>query len=418
MHSTLSTPVTDRAATALSEVNTRRDARYPGDSGARQPAHTCYVPADRFDEHTPRRWGDAATAALEEHAPGAQDLAELLGLPAEHAEPIHDRVRRKLAEEPIEDLRIDFEDGYGTRADDVEDAHAEHAGRVLGAWYREGAGTAYAGLRCKSFDTQALFARGLRTLDICVTTLVGHAGTLPDGFVLTFPKVTDVGQIEILVELLGELEHGLGLPEGSLRFEIQVETTQSILDSSGRFSLPRFIEAGRGRVSGLHFGTYDYTAACGLPATAQHLAHGACDFARHAMQVAAAGTGVRCSDGSTNVLPVGDSEAVRHGWRTHYGLVCRGIEHGFYQGWDMHPAQLVSRFAAVYACCLETARDDAERLSAYLHQRGGAVLDEPATARALAGSVLRGVDCGALDTAQLEQAVGTEVAELRRLARR
>ncbi len=181
---------------------------------------------------------------------------------------------------------------------------------------------------------------------------------------------------------------------------------QSIVDVDGRITVPRLISAGRGRVTGLHFGTYDYTAECGLDAAQQHLAHPACDFARHVMQVSAAAAGVRLADGSTNVLPIGD--AVEHGWRTHYAHVRRSLEHGFHQGWDLHPGQLVTRYAAVYAYYLETAPASAHRLGAYLSGRTGSVADEPATARSLAGTLRRAVDCGALTEAEVTALVGSD----------
>lgn len=49
------------------------------------------------------------------------------------------------------------------------------------------------------------------------------------------------------------------------------------------------------------------------------------------------------------MLPVGSPEQVRAGWVLHSGLVRRALERGYYQGWDLHPAQLPSRFAATYA---------------------------------------------------------------------
>ncbi len=233
---------------------------------------------------------------------------------------------------------------------------------------------------------------------------------------LTFPKVTDVAQVSALAELVQLLEERVGLAAGSLRFEIQIETTQSIVDAEGRVAIPRFIAAGRGRVSGLHFGTYDYTAACGLSAAEQHLAHAACDFARHVMQVSAAGTGVRLSDGSSNVLPVGDS--VREAWQGHFALVMRSLAHGFYQGWDMHPAQLVTRYAANFVHHLRHAEADARRLRAYVDRSGADVLDEPATAQALAMSLRRALDCGALEAADVERLSGLSGAQLDALARR
>jgi citrate lyase beta subunit len=352
----------------------------------RQPVHTCYVPADKLTPDTPREWGAAALAALDRHG---------LDVPAD----VLAKVRAKLEREPIEDLRIDFEDGYGVRADEDEDDDAERAAGIVAGWHRAGSAPAWSGIRFKSFHTKALLERGVRTLDIFLTAL----GPVP-GLALTFPKVTSARQVAVLGELLETLETRLDFP-GTLRFEIQIETIQSIVDGKGRLAIPRLLSAGRGRVSGLHFGTYDYTAACGLDAAQQHLAHPACDFARNVMQLGAAGTGVWLSDGSTNVLPVGD--AVELGWRTHYGLVRRSLEHGFYQGWDLHPAQLVTRYAAVYGYYLEVAPESARRLGAYLAGRAGSVADEPATARALAGTLRRAVDCGAMTGAEVTDLVGT-----------
>ncbi|MFD9733721.1 DUF6986 family protein [Umezawaea sp. NPDC059074] len=366
----------------------------------RQPVHTCYVPASAVTEDVVRSWGAQALAALDSQPDAVTAL-----LPEALAPRVLDRVRAKLAAEPVEDLRIDFEDGYGAPDDAVEDADAERTARVVAGWRDDGGLPPYVGLRMKSFDTKALRERGLRTLDVFLTAL----GDPPPGFVITFPKVTSVEQVEVF----GEVLDLFGIP---LRFEIQVETTQSIVDPEGRLAIPRFLAAGRGRVSGLHFGTYDYTAGCGLGAAHQHLAHGACDFARNVMQVAAANAGVRVSDGSTNVLPVGD--AVAEGWRTHYGLVRRSLAHGFYQGWDLHPAQLVTRYAAVHAFYLEGVEADARRLKAYVDRAGGTVLDEPATAQALSSSFLRALDCGALDEAEVLRETGLTVEDLRALASR
>ncbi|MET9630857.1 aldolase [Lentzea sp. NPDC006480] len=359
----------------------------------RQPVHTCYVPAGRIIATTVRDWGREALESIE------PDL-----LP-ELPDGVLDRVRAKLVREPIEDLRIDFEDGYGAPEDDVEDMDAESTAHLVSRWVEEGSAPPSFGLRIKSFDTVALRERGLRTLDIFLTAL----GEVPPGFVITFPKVTSVDQVEVFGEVLD-------LFGKDLRFEIQVETTQSIVDHEGRLAIPQFLKAGKGRVTGLHFGTYDYTAGCGLSAAQQHLAHGACDFARHVMQVSAAGTGVRLSDGSTNVLPVGDQKKL--GWDTHYRLTRRSLEHGFYQGWDLHPAQLVTRYAAVYAFYREGLDADAGRLKSYVQHVSGGVLDEPATAQALSSFFLRAVDCGALDPAEVQVATGLDESALRGLVAR
>jgi citrate lyase beta subunit len=406
MRTTLDAATLTGIASRLSEVDTARAARYPGDAGGRQPVHTCYVPADAVTDDLPAKWGAAALAALAEHAPGPRSFAEVLGLPPDLAEPVHEKVVAKLSREPVEDLRIDFEDGYGLRADPEEDSDAVRCAGLAPAL-----AVPWVGIRFKSFE---LFERGARTLDLFLTQLP----TVPAGLVLTFPKVTAVEQVAALCELLGLLEGRLGLPDNTLRFEIQIETTQSIVDATGSFTIPKFIAAGEGRVSGLHFGTYDYTAACGLSAADQHLAHAACDFARNVMQVSAAGTGVRLSDGSSNILPTGDRDAVHEAWRTHFGLVLRSLTHGFYQGWDMHPAQLVTRYAANYTFYLGNAAADAKRLRAYVNKADAGVLDEPATAQALAMSMRRALDCGALTTSDVERLCGLSEVELGRLARR
>ncbi|WP_309114004.1 DUF6986 family protein [Saccharothrix sp.] len=390
-------PRTSLDPAAVAALTARLPAAAPRSPSGRQPVHTCYVPADRVDEATPATWGAQALAALEKYSP--EDFARVLDVP----EDLYERVRAKLLTEPVEDLRIDFEDGYGARPS--EDDDAERTALVVRDWVADGRAPARFGLRMKSFDTKALVDRGLRTLDIFVTAL----GEVPPGFVITFPKVTSVAQVEVFAEVLD-------LFPQDLRFEIQIETTQSIVDDEGRLAVPQLIKAGRGRVTALHFGTYDYTASCGLGAAHQHLAHGACDFARNVMQVSAANHGVELSDGSTNVLPTGDN--VEHGWRTHYTLVRRSLAHGFYQGWDLHPAQLATRYAAVYAYYRETLSADARRLKAYVDKAGTTILDEPATAQALSTSFLRALDCGAVAPDELRSLTGLTLPHLQALARR
>ena len=167
----------------------------------------------------------------------------------------------------------------------------------------------------------------------------------------------------------------------------------------------------------LHYGTFDYSAACGVSAAHQSIDHPAADYAKAVMQVAAAGTGVRLSDGSTNVLPVGPTAQVHSAWRLHYGLVRRSLARAYYQGWDMHPGHLPTRYAAVYAFYREGLDTAAARLAAYAAKAGGDVMDEPATARALSGYLLRGLDCGAADPAEVSDRTGLSRAELDALRR-
>ena len=374
----------------------------------RQPVHTFYEGAHLFRVNAARELGDAALAALAEHAPTAQRFAEALALPPSPAfEEIFERILRRLRKEPVEDYRIDFEDGYGVRADDEEDACAAAAARGVAASHAAGGLPPFYGIRIKPLEDR-FAARALRTLDVFLSTLTAEGRTLPPGFVVTLAKITSPEQPGVLADALDALEARLALVPGSLRFEIMVETPQTIFSADGRVALPDLVRAGRGRCSGAHFGTYDYTASLGIAPAHQHMAHSACDFARHVMQVSLAGTGVALSDGSTNILPVGPTPAVHAAWRLHYGLVRRSLENGFYQGWDLHPAQIPTRFAANLGFFLEGKGAALERLRAALEKGTGAasagILDDPATGQALLSFLHRGVACGALFQKDLSSA--------------
>ena len=344
--------------------------RYPGDRPGRQPVHTVYLPADRIA--TFRDWGGQALSALDEHLP--------LPFPAA----LEERVRTKLVDEPIEDLRVDFEDGYGIRDDDQEDAAVKQAADVL----LDGPRPPFVGLRIKSLEAPTR-RRALRTLDLWLTHF-------PEPFVVTLPKVSGPPQVAAMAALCDRLEQAYGLAPRTLRFEIQIELPAAVLGAGGEATVARLLTAAEGRCTGLHYGTYDYSAAAGIAAAHQAMDHPVADYAKAVMQAAAAGTGVRLSDGSTNVLPLGTDVAVHEAWALHHRLVRRSLERGFYQGWDLHPAQLPTRFAATYAFFADGMDAATQRLRRYLDRRSGGILDEPATARALATYLLRGLDCGAL----------------------
>ncbi|MEU6606968.1 aldolase/citrate lyase family protein [Streptomyces shenzhenensis] len=398
--------VSEEISASLAPVDAELARHYPGDPGTRRPVHTVYVPGDAFAADTVRSWGDRALAALDEHAPDAASFGAVLGLDDELAGPVHDRVRAKLEREPVEDLRVDFEDGYGPRPDAEEDEAAARAARLIAEAYERGTAAPYMGIRMKCLEA-AVRERGIRTLDIFLTGLM-EAGGLPQGLVLTLPKVTYAEQVTAMVRLLEAFEKAWGLEPGRLGFEIQIETSQSILAGDGTATVARMIRAAEGRATGLHYGTFDYSAGLGVSAAHQAGDHPAADHAKAVMQVAAAGTGVRVSDGSTNVLPVGPTERVHAAWRLHYGLTRRALARAYYQGWDMHPGHLPTRYAAVFAFYREGFEQAAARLARYADRAGGdsGIIDEPATAKALSGYLLSGLDCGALDLDEVHQLTG------------
>jgi citrate lyase beta subunit len=389
----------------LSDADAALLQRFPGDRGGRQPVHTVYVAGDRYHARLARDWGDEALQALEAHA-GL--FGELVG-----DDEIVARVHRKLDEEPIEDLRIDFEDGYGARADDAEDADVAEAGAGLARSRAEHQAPPFTGIRIKSLEGPTR-RRAIRTFVAFITSLTDQGGSLED-FVVTLPKVTSVEQVEAMVHLCERAEQAASA--GRLRFEIQVETPQSILSPDGEALVAQMVHSSDGRCAGLHYGTYDYSAFCGIAAPYQSLAHPAADYAKLVMQAASAGTGVRLSDGSTNRLPVGDRASVRRGWEEHLGLVRRSLERGYYQGWDLHPAQLPTRFAATFAFYRDDLADGTRRLRDYFTRADSAILDEPATIRALADYALRALLCGAATASELEAATTLDAQRLAELAR-
>jgi citrate lyase beta subunit len=397
-----------RAAEVAAAVRERE----PGDRPGRQPLHTLYVPADRFSERTATEYGEEARRLLDAHAPDPASFSVAFGVDLEVADATRARVADKLRREPVVDLRVDFEDGYGVRPDDEEDGHAIGAAKAIAA-RSAGSEPPFFGLRVKSF-ADGLESRSLRTLDLFLTELVSTTGAIPDGFTMTFPKVVAPGHVSLFAETLGKLEQTLGLQAQSLSFEVQIETPRSVIDANGSVAARGIIDAADGRLAGIAFGVFDYTASLGLMPWEQRLDHSANDFARQAVQVALAGTGVRISDGSTNVVPASDrTEDVHAAWLAHANHVRHSLAAGFYQGWDLHPAHLASRYAAVYGWLLPHLDDAAARVRAWReHAPAGEVLDEPATVKSLLRYLRFAVTSGAVEETDVLERTNLTLEEL------
>jgi uncharacterized protein DUF6986 len=468
MKTTLPPESLQEITTRLEKAHLAFQKRYPGATGARQPVHVVYGGAHLFRAGTARRLGDLALRSLDDYAPDFATFARAIALPgadrlpatpeaaaavaksieadaekarkenraAWFAHTIYRRVREKLKREPVEDFRIDFEDGYGNRPDDEEDGHAASAAAEVAAGMDTGLLPPFIGIRIKPF-TEELRARSIRTLDIFLTELAAKTrGELPKGFFLTLPKVTMPDEVAALSDICSRLEPMLDLEPGALRFELMIETTQSILNERGEVNLLPLVTAARGRCVAAHFGTYDYTAARNITAAYQTHTHAACDFAREAMQVALAGTGVWLSDGATNILPVpphpaarpGDAlsaqqvaenrAAVQSAWKLHFEHIRHSLVNGFYEGWDLHPAQLPTRYAAVYSFFLDGLDSASERLRNFIGKAAqatlvGEVFDDAATGQGLLNYFLRAINCGAITVDEAQMLSGLTLAELR-----
>ena len=420
----------------LSEANKEFMRRYPGESDRRQAVHTVYGGAHLFKADSPAKLGEVALRSLREYAPDADTLANAVGMPPDQTirEKVYARIIEKLQREPVEDFRLDIEDGYGNRPDEEEDQHANSAALEIARGLREKTLPPFIGIRIKPLN-EDMRARSVRTLDIFITSLAAEtSGKLPVNFVITVPKIQLPQQVSTAIQLFEKLEKATGLPAGSLRFEPMIETPQSIINQRGEIALHSLVDAAKGRCRSVHFGVYDYTASIGITAAYQTMKHPTCDFARQAMLVSLAGTGIHLSDGATNILPVGpyratpeqpltaeqqraNREAVYQAWRLGFEDNMHSLRNGFYQGWDLHPAQFVTRYAAVYLFFISGLESAANRLKAFVEKAAlaslfGDVFDDAATGQGLLNFFLRGLACGAITESEA-LATGLTLEELR-----
>lgn len=401
------------------------------------PVHTVYGGAQRYSHDTVARVGRHALGLLDTLV---RSLDDLRGLPfAFEQEPddttldrIHRGLLDKLRREPVEDYRVDFEDGFGPRSDAEEDRFVVEAAAAMARSRAEATLPRVVGIRVKPLAGETA-VRAVRTLDGFLTTLArsGDGAPVP-GFVVTLPKVTRRSEVAALAGVLTRLERALGWPAGSVGVELMVETARSLIAEDGSVALPGLVRAAEGRCAAVHLGAWDLTASLGVVASRQTLLHPHCDLARSLMQVSLAGTGVRVVDGATNVMPVEVhrgaevTEAQRAENRsTVLGALAVMTRHwrhatsmGVHQGWDLHPGQVMWRHALVIAHARAGFAATARRLRAFIDQaaqavRAGAVFDDAATGQGMLGDVLRAVDCGAATEDEVMQALGVSMDALR-----
>jgi citrate lyase beta subunit len=447
---------------SLQTANLKFQQTYPGDKPDRQAVHTVYGGANLFKSDTCIKMGEIALRSLQTYSPDFITLAKVLKFegcdklpddekkadklikklnkieeserkqhPAWLSYTVYNKIVQKLQTEAVEDFRIDFEDGFGNRPDEEEDATAINAAGELAMGMNEKTISPFIGIRIKPF-TEDLKSRGVRTLDIFLTTLLEKTnGKLPDNFIVMLPKVTIPEQVTTMVRLFEIIEKKNNLAPGILKMETMVEATQIIMDDEGRNPLMKIIRAGEGRLIAAHFGTYDYTASCGITAKYQTMAHPVCDFAHHMTKVALGGTGIFLSDGATNVMPVAphrgnkltakqlkeNRQSVHNAWRIGYNHSMHSLINGFYQGWDLNPAQLPMRYAATYNFFLSSITDATYRLKTFVDRAAistltGDIFDDAATGQGLLNFFLKAMNCGAISEGEAT-ATGLTIDEIR-----
>ena len=434
------------------------------ESNFRSPVHVVYGGANLFKSDTPQKLGKIALQNLRTYAPDFAEFARAVWLKGADTLPpfgdvaaalenrfdadaeqlksenyaawfalcVYRRTVEKLEREAVEDFRIDFEDGYGFRPNDEEDAHCISSSNALAESFLRGTITPFCGFRIKSFAPETV-RRAVKTLDLFLTNLVEKCGgRLPENFVVTLPKITRAVEVAALNKLLTEFEKRNDLPNCTVKIEIMIETAEAIVDENGAIALRGLVEAGRGRIASAHFGAYDYTAAFGISGAHQHLRHDACNFARQMMQIALSPLNIRLSDSVTTEMPTPvhrgenltdkqnaeNKRAVQTAWRAHFNNVTASLINGFYQSWDLHPAQLPARYAAVYAFFIESKDVQGKRLQSFVEKATQASLtgnqfDDAASAQGLVNFFVRALSCGAMTETEAAESTTLSADELR-----
>lgn len=431
---------------------------------SRAPVHVVYGGAHLFKAETPQKLGKLALKSLETYAPNFVELAGAMWLKGADTLPkyeeiiqrlefqlldnpekmkvenydawfawtIYQKIVEKLQNEPVEDFRIDFEDGYGFRTDEEEDSHSISASDELAKAFLENKMTSFCGFRIKSFSPET-YVRSMRTLGLFLENLIEKThGRMPENFVVTLPKLTSKEEVKDLRKRLEKFEREYNLFPGAVKIEIMIETPQSIIDEKGKNALKRLVKTGKGRINSAHFGAYDYTASLGISAAHQHLRHEACNFARQMMLISLSPMNIRLSDSVTTEMPVpiykGENLSakqvrenkyiVHKAWRTHFNNITHSLIDGFYQSWDLHPAQLVARYAAVYSFFLESKDAQAKRLKGFIEKATqaittGNVFDDAASAQGLLNFFVRALNCKAMTEEEITSETNLSVEELR-----
>ncbi len=398
-----------------------------------QPVHTMYGGAQLFKAETISKLNSLAKIQFERYLADASELAEAFSIDAALAEKIFPRVLAKLAVGAIEDYRIDFEDGYGYRADSEEDLHAINAANETNRAMEQNLLPPFFGIRVKSLSRKTQL-RSIRTLDLYLTKLLQlSGGILPNNFVITLPKVSAVNEISTFVSILDSLERKSSLEQNAIGLEFLIETSSAFFNPQGDFVLPKLLEAAQGRCLSIHFGAYDYTANLGIAAHHQDIRHPSCELARQLMLLAYADKSVRLVDGVTTTLPI---EKFKHSpeltteqlnenrriifraWKLHFDNIQHSMKSGFYQSWDLHPAQLVARYVATYAFFWSSIDAASARLKNFIQKAAqatlvGDVFDDMASAEGLINFFVRALHCGAISEEEAREYSSLSLEQLR-----
>ncbi len=372
------------------------------------PSHVVYGGAHLFSAQTIDKLEQLSRNGFATYLPDGNALATVFGVTPSHAEEIHRRVDAQLRRQPVADCRIDFEDGYGPRSDEEEDAHASAAGAAVAALVAAGRlGDRLIGVRCKRLAGGS----GLRA----VRTLHRFFDAAKVPVRVTIPKVETVEEAAAAAALLAALEQSFGLPEHSCVLELMAETPAFFSEGIPQLHAIAAAATARARPIAVHLGSYDLTAGAGIPFVAQRPDHPILDHARTLLALAFGGSDVELSDGATTTLPIApykqpnsddermqNAQVVAAAFRQHASDVAHALRFGIYESWVLHPMQLISHRVAQTQFFVEALPGARSRLSRFLEgearaSRVGAEFDDAATGRGLLQFFVRAAALGIVD---------------------
>ncbi len=383
----------------------------PINTGSLNPLHTLYGGAHLFQRDSFERLGSMMDYYQRTYLPNPHSIMLLLELAgrevgALNAEQIINEtfqlLLQKIATNPVEDFRIDFEDGFGYHTDEEENAVAQFSAIEAAFIFTESKLPSRFGIRIKSLFGSTC-ARAMDTLDIFLSTFLDSSGgKLPKGFVVTLPKITCTAEVELLCETLAEFEFRAGLKLNTIRIELMIEEPSIISDTRGNSQIQSLLKAGTPRIIGLHIGIYDYLSALGIPAGFQIYTHPLANTLRQEIVISTNTDPISIVDGVTNTLPVEvfrgkdlssnqkdeNKATVFRGWSEHIFNVNESLRYGIFQGWDIHPAQCIARYIAVYLHLIESRDSTINRMKKFISNstkptQSKGVFDDAATIRGL-----------------------------------
>lgn len=397
-----------------------------------QPIHTFYGGAHLFRFNTAKKMGELALRGLTSYAKNGDELLRVFAadtgvLPAsdtrsQHEKAlfakIHSRLVSKLQTEPVEDYRVDFEDGYGVRSNEEEDDEAVRVAKETAKALEENQLPELFGLRIKALNKTYL-KRSLRTLEIYISSLLENSnGRMPRYFIVTAPKIESPVEAKILNRALTEIEQKFNLPANSVYADLMIESPSAVI-SGGKLNIGNIIDAAGERCLAINIGIYDFTSMLGVAAQSQEYKHPFAGLLRLLLKMEIVQKRIYLSDGATHILPVeiygkekdsahpndalrsANRDAIHKAWRLAYNNNLHSLYYGIYQGWDLHPYQLIPRYVALYKYFLNDLSNSIERMKNFLGSDTNQSLtshffDDAASALGLYNYFVKAASCGAI----------------------